>query len=253
MLQTYTPGDVSRAVHEKQAPVYDQLEQRRKYALTAEERNSIDKIYDDLGRSASYVVPTPGMNTEAFAPRNSMQSWVETLYVTIADGTAVTAASKTILVPDYTIPATYMYPGRLLKYMLWGRMSTVITTPGTWTHTLNWGGSGGVVMTTTTALAPDPTAASTNIAWYVEYWSVCRAIGVSGTAFTMGRQWHNDIDDGAAAIANLTAALNTHVFADAAAVATIDTSVAKAISPCITPNVATGSMTCHLAVLQAHS
>lgn len=96
----------------------------------------------------------------------------------------------------------------------------------------------------------DPTAASTNIAWYVEYFSVCRPVGTSGTAFTMGRQWHNDIDDGAAAIANLTAALNTQVFGDVPVVATIGTTIAKALSSCITPSVATGSMTCHIAILE---
>lgn len=190
--------------------------------------------------------------TYAAAPRASMQSWRETIYATIADGTAVTTpAVKTILVPDFTLPINYLYPGRVLKYTLYGRMSTVITTPGTWTHTLNWGGTGGTVLATSTALAPDPTAASTNIAWYVEYIMVCRSIGATGTAFTMGKQWHNDIDDGAAAVANLTAALNTHVFPDAAAAVTINTTTANALTPAITPSVTTGSMTCHLAILEA--
>lgn len=188
-------------------------------------------------------------------PRASMQAWRETLYVTVADGTAVTGAAKTILVPDFTLPASYMYVGRTLQYTLYGRLSTVITTPGTWTHTLNWGGSGGTVMASTGALAPDPTAAATNLAWYMTYVSVCRSVGTSGTAFTMGNGWMNDVDDGAAAVANLTAALNNQVlaFPDVPAAVTIDTTTAKAISPCITPSVASGSMTCHIGLLEALS
>src|SRR4029079_14537747 len=101
--------------------------------------------------------------------RASSQGWEECIYATIADGTAVTAAAETILVPDFTLPANYMYQGRALKYTLMGRTSTVITTPGTWTHRLRWGGVAGVAMAASGALVPDPTAASTIIAWWVEY------------------------------------------------------------------------------------
>lgn len=186
--------------------------------------------------------------------RGSMQAWRETLYCTVADGTAVTTpASITILVPDFTLPASYMYVGRCLEYTLYGRLSTVITTPGTWTHILKWGGSGGVTLASSGAWAPDPTASATNLAWWIKYMVVCRSVGTTGTAFTMGHGWHNDVDDGAAAVANLTAALNNQMlaFPDAAAAVSIDTTIAKAISPTITPSVTSGSMTCNLAILEA--
>lgn len=189
--------------------------------------------------------------TVSAAPRASMQSWREVLYGTTVDGVAVTAAAKTILVPDFTLPSNFLYVGRYMKYTLYGRMSTVITTPGTWTHTLNWGGVGGTVLASTAALAPDPTAASTNVAWYVEYLLQCKAVGTAGSVKVMGKQWHNDIDDGAAAVANLTAALNQHVFPDAPADVAINTTTANALTPAITPSVTTGSITAHMAILEA--
>src|SRR4051794_13936306 len=49
-------------------------------------------------------------------PRDRMgagvQSWQEVLESTIVDGTAVTAAAETIVVPDFTIPGNYFAPGR---------------------------------------------------------------------------------------------------------------------------------------------
>jgi hypothetical protein len=184
-----------------------------------------------------------------------MQTWRQTLYTTIADGTAVTAAAETVLVPDYTLPAGFLYPGALLKYTLFGRMSTAITTPGTWIWRLRWGGVGGTALATSGTIVPDPTAASTNIAWYVEFYMQCRSVGTAGTALTWGKMWQNDIDDGAAAVANLTTALNNQhaVFPDAAAAVSIDTTTAKALSPTITPSVATGTITCHHALLESLS
>jgi hypothetical protein len=183
--------------------------------------------------------------------RASLQSWQEAIYVTIADGTAVTAAAETILVPDITLPANYMYQGRALHYMLWGRTSSVITTPGTFTMRQRWGGAAGVSMAASGAYAPDPTAASTNIAWYCEYWTVCRSIGTSGTSFTMGRMSLGDYDDATAT--SLQGNLNMHQFPDVPATATIDTTIAKALSATIQPSLTTSSTTCHMAILTSMS
>lgn len=183
------------------------------------------------------------------APHASLQSWNETLYTVIADGTAVTAAARTILVPDFTLPANYLYPGRTLHYLVMGRTSSVITTPGTFVMSLMWGGSGGVVMAASGAYAPDPTAASTNIAFYVEYYSVCRSVGTSGTSFTMGRMSLGDYDDASAT--TIVGNLNMHQFPDVPATATVDTTIAKAISPCITPSLGTSTTTAHMAILTA--
>jgi hypothetical protein len=208
---------------------------------------SLDSIqrYLDLSRAAEGD-PTSGVLRQP--PRASMQSWRETLYTVIADGTAVTAAAATILVPDFTLPANYLYPGRTLKYTLFGRTSSVITTPGTFVMSLRLG-VGGTVMATSGAWAPDPTAASTNIAWWVEYYTVCRSVGSSGTCFTMGRMSLGDYDD--ATVTTIVGNLNMTQFPDVPATATVNTTIANAWSPCITPSLTTSSTTCHIAVLEA--
>lgn len=184
------------------------------------------------------------------APRASMQSWRECLYSTIADGTPVTTpAAATILVPDFTLPANFLYPGRTLKYTLFGKMSSVITTPGTFIHSLRWGGVGGTVLATSGAYAPDPTAASTNIAWMVQYYMVCRTVGSAGSAMTFGQMDLGDTDD--ATVATIKGNLDMECFPDANAAVSIDTTSAKALSPCVTPNVTTASVTAMLAILEA--
>jgi hypothetical protein len=232
----------------EQLEALDLIAQRREKCLTDEERERLDVIATNIEKG--WILRRDALEklTVSAAPSASMQSWRETLYCTIADGTAVTAAAKTALVPDFTLPANYLYPGRALKYTLWGRWSTVITTPGTWTLTLNWGGAAGTVLATSGAYAPDATAASTNIAWFVEYTMVCRSVGASGTAFTMGRMHLGDYSTTAATLATQQA---QEFFPDIPAAVTIDTTTAKAITPAITPSVTTGSMTAHIAILEA--
>ena len=124
-------------------------------------------------------------------PRASIQSWEETLYVTIASDTAVTAAAETAVTPGFVFPAGYLYPGRVIKITLWGMFSTVITTPGTWIFKLRAGvgGTTGTTLVTSGTYAPDPTAASTQLTTYVELTTVVRASGTAAATLTVGRMW----------------------------------------------------------------
>lgn len=210
---------------------------RRAAAARGPERHGLEAILADLEASRDHQGP--------FVPRGSLQSWRETLYSTVADGAAVTTAAEAILVPDYTLPAGYMNQGRTLKYTLHGRISSAITTPGTFTWKLRWGGVGGTQLVTTGALAPDSTAAATNVAWVCEFYMVCRSIGSSGTALSWGRMYFNDASATSTWLNNQMLA-----FPDANAAVTIDTTTAKALSPTITPSLATGSVTCHHALLE---
>jgi hypothetical protein len=215
-------------------------------AVLPEERDRLYAIAANLESGWNIRKDALESLTVSCAPNASMQSWRECLYSVIADGTAVTAAARTILVPDFTLPAYYLYPGRTLKYTLMGRMSSVITTPGTFVWSLMWGGAAGVVLAASAAVAPDPAAASSNVAWAVQFYVVCRSIGATGTAMTMGILQHNDMQATAAELNKLT-------ISDVPAVATIDTTTAKAISPTITPSLTTGSVQAHIAVLESIS
>ena len=235
--------------------LHDHLQQRRDQAISSPERDGIDRIVDDLGLSEQrqgYLFKDGGWHRDFSQPVASLQSWRETLYTTVADGGTVTAAAETIMVPDFSLPANYMYVGRTLKYSIFYRQSTAITTPGTITLRLRWGGVGGVSMGASGAFAPDPTAASTTIASMVEWWTVCRSVGTSGTSFTMGRADWNDIDD--ATVTTIQGNLNMIPLPTGTpGTATIDTTTAKALSPTYQESAATASMTAHMAILESLS
>lgn len=185
-----------------------------------------------------------------FGRRASGLGWEEVIYTPNADGTAVTASAETILVPDFSIPASYLTVGKILKYTVMGRQSTAITTPGTITHRLRWGGVAGVAVVTSGAFAPNPTAAATNLTWMIEYWMQCRSVGTSGTAMGFGRVEWSDYDD--ATTAALVGNLNMRMAPTSApAVATIDTTIDKLLSVTYKSSVTTGSVQAHVAMLEA--
>jgi hypothetical protein len=189
-----------------------------------------------------------------FGLRASVQGWVETLSSPTSDGTQIlNTVTETIMVPDFTLPANYMVQGRTLKYTLFFDTSTVITTPGTVTLKLRWGGVAGTTLATSGAYAPDPTAASTNQSGYVEWFLVARAApSASASSYTMGRCWLGDLDDASAT--SLQGNLNMHVIpASAPAAVNIATNAANAITPTCTFSVstATSQLTNHIAVLES--
>ena len=173
--------------------------------------------------------------------------------VLIADGVQVIASTaETVMCPDFTFAADYLEVGDALKYTLFFNTSTVITTPGTVTFRLRWGGVGGVSLAASGAYAPDPTAASTTVSGWIEWYMVCRSTGTAGTAFTMGRMNIVDFDDASAT--TIIGNLNMGVIpVSAPATAAIDTTIAKALSPTVQFSVttATTQLTNHLAFLES--
>jgi len=85
----------------------------------------------------------------------SLQSWQETLVSAQVDGTALnTSTSQTSIIPPaakYTLPANYFAIGKMLRITATGRVSSIVTTPGTFTFDLKFGT---VVVFTSGAIAP---------------------------------------------------------------------------------------------------
>lgn len=190
------------------------------------------------------------LESGAFEHRASGLGWEEVIYTPNADGTAITAAANAIIIPDFSIPASYMTVGKILKYTLMGRYSSAITTPGTVIHILKWGGVGGVAQVTSGAFAPDPTAAASNLTWMAEYWLQCRSVGVAGTAMGFGRIEWSDYDDASAA--TIVGNLNMRMApVSAPATAVMDTTIDKLLSATATLSVATGSLQTHVGILEA--
>lgn len=181
--------------------------------------------------------------------RAGMQGWEEVVYGITADGTAVTnTTTETIMVPNFIWPNAgpqALYVGKQIRIRLWGRVSTVVTTPGTETFRLRWGGVAGTILVASKAQRPKVTV-STNMAARVEFYGTCRAVGPTGSAFFMGKcDLSNTIGDAQAA--------QEETWPDAPAAVTIDTTAANALSPTIQFSVATAttSWTTHICHFEA--
>ena len=110
----------------------------------------------------------------------SLQRWQETLIVAQGDGTQLSnsavAASILPAQAKLTIPANYFGDiGKQLRINATGRLSNVVTTPGTLTLDLRLGGtvvfnSGAMQLSTT---------AHTNVPWWWQVMLTLRAVGSS--------------------------------------------------------------------------
>jgi hypothetical protein len=187
------------------------------------------------------------------------QSYYAPLVVDIADGTQVlNTTTETILFPDYTFAANdpLIRVGSAIRIQCYFDMSFVITSPGTVTMRVRWGGSGGTVLAATGAYAPDPTAALANRSGKLEALIVVRSIGTAGSMFCMGTWTLNDYDD--ATVTTLQGNLAMGAFGSAGAntpavVASLDTTTAKALSVTVQHSVATATTqtTGHLRIVES--
>lgn len=114
----------------------------------------------------------------------SFTSWVETYVASQVDGTALSnSTSATSIIPaaaKITFPPNFWLIGRSIRVRAMGRISTVVTTPGTMTFELKLGST---VVFSSGALALN-IVAKTNVTWELEVVLTCRAIG-SGTSTTL--------------------------------------------------------------------
>jgi hypothetical protein len=174
------------------------------------------------------------------------QAYYAPLVVDIADGTQIlNTTTETILFPDYQFGANdpLIQPGSYLVVEVDFDVSFVITTPGTLTMRIRWGGVGGTVLAATGAYAPDPTAALANRSGFLRAKITTRSIGAAGSMFCMGQWQMNDFDDASATTLQGNLAMGSFGSAGAntpAAVA-VDTTTAKALSVTAQFSVATAT------------
>lgn len=117
-----------------------------------------------------------------------MPSLVQSLISAQGDGSALSnSSSATSLLPGQaklTLPANYLdYIGRTLRVSAHGRLSNIVTTPGTLTLDLRLGATvvfnGGAMQLSTTA--------HTNVPWSWEVMLTVRALGASASLMGQGR------------------------------------------------------------------
>lgn len=112
-----------------------------------------------------------------------LQTWQETLTQSVTDGPTLTAAARASCIPTanrITLPPSYFYVGKALKFTMSGRISCVVTTPGTARFDFCLGSAGTTIVFDTAAFNLN-IVAKTNVPWRLEVDLVCRAVG-SGTA-----------------------------------------------------------------------
>lgn len=170
------------------------------------------------------------------------------------DGTQIlNSTTETIMIPDFTFAADYFEVGDAFKYTIMYDHSTVVTTPGTHTYRLRYGGVAGTSMVASGAFAPDPTSVATTLSEMIQYWFVCRSVGSSGSFFTMGNYNSGDFDDASATTLKGNLDMQMIPVSAPAAVSSLDTTAAKAISPTYqsSVNTATTQLTTHIALLES--
>lgn len=172
---------------------------------------------------------------------------VQVIASSYTDGPTLTGAAAASMVPTYvptTLPAGYWQIGRSWRITASGRISCVVTTPGTARFDLRLGG----VVAWDSLAIPLNTVAKTNVPWYLDVLLTCRAVGSGTSANLIGQGfWVSE--------AGLNVAVpstgpgpggNVLPYNTAPAVGTgFNSQSALTLDFFFTQTVATGSMTCH--------
>ena len=123
----------------------------------------------------------------------SQQTWNESLLVSSTDSTALTASiTPTSIIPAagvYTLPANFFYVSRKIRIFAHGRITNIVTTPGTLTLDVRLGA---VIAANGGAMALN-IVAKTNVPWTLIWDLTCKTIG-SGTSATLTHQglWRSE-------------------------------------------------------------
>lgn len=177
------------------------------------------------------------------------------LAVDLADGTSVSATtSETIICPDFTFSANdnRIYPGAAFNIRCWFDVSNVVTTPGTLTLRVRWGGVAGTVLASTGAISLDTTA-RTSFSGNLLADLVWRTIGSAGTAFCQGVVHLNDVPAGSAGAPQGIYSMGSAGANAPAVVSSLDTTSSKALSVTaqFSVNTAGTQLTNHIRILSS--
>lgn len=131
-----------------------------------------------------------------------MPGFQSTLVNAQSDGTAVTGTAEGSLLPAVSkilIPSGYIDRiGKRFSILASGRISNIVTTPGTLTLKFKLGPTANIAVCTSSAFQLNAVA-KTNVGWYLKLDMVVRAIGASTSAniFAMGT-WETEANVGSA-------------------------------------------------------
>lgn len=182
----------------------------------------------------------------------SNYQWTEILVTAAVDGPTLTAAAAASCIPTQSkttlAPNFFREIGKMIRIVAQGRISCVVTTPGTARFDVRFGST---VVFDTGALNLN-TVAKTTVPWWLEIELACRAVGNSTSANLMGfARFQSEAVVGAAAN---SAGGNGSLLAPVGAPAVgggFDSTASQAVDMFFTQTVATGSLTLHQYRLEA--
>jgi hypothetical protein len=125
-----------------------------------------------------------------------MPGYQTTLVEAQGDGTAVTGTAEGSLLPGQakiSIPSGYLFrPGKRLHCVATGRISNIVTTPGTLTMRFKLGPTANIAVSQSAAWQLNAVA-KTNVAWVLDMTMTVRTIGSGTTATIFGNgQWTSE-------------------------------------------------------------
>ena len=177
----------------------------------------------------------------------SLQTWQETLITSQVDGTPLTAAAAATALPaaaKYTLPANFFSIGKQLIIKGAGRLSTAVTTPGTWRFDVRFGAT--VVFDTLAGAFNAATNAYTNVGFEFEFILTCRAIGAAANLMQGGWFSAPNVKGGADVAMPIGGVMAMVPWNSAPAVGNnFDSTTSQVIDLFWTQTAATGSMTLH--------
>lgn len=182
----------------------------------------------------------------------SKQSWQEVLVASQVDGTTLTAAAAATCIPaaaKITLPNNYFEIGKVIRITMHGRISCVVTTPGTARFDVRLGG---IVVFDSLAMNLN-IVAKTNVPWWLEVLLTCRAIGNSTNSNLMGVSRFTS--EAVIASPLSTVGGNGTILGPVASAPAVgggfDNTAANALDVFFTQTVATGSLTVHQYVVES--
>lgn len=114
------------------------------------------------------------------------QRWTQPLEpIEIADGGTNTTGAEALMFPDKTIPGGFFTEDRWLTGRARFRFSNAVTTPGSITFRLRWGGLTGTILAQSSAIALNIVVQNA-IMGCVNFDIHCRARGATGSLLAMG-------------------------------------------------------------------
>jgi len=178
------------------------------------------------------------------------------LAIAVGDGPTLTAAAAATALPitaKFTFPPNSIITGSMLRVWASGRISCVVTTPGTARFDIRLGGT---VVYDSGALNLNVVAKVT-LPWTFEGVLTCRAVGSAGNFMGIGRFQSEAVVGSAVATAggngDLLSAVSGGPLTAPAVGGAIDLTAANAFDFFFTQTVATGSFTIHQFLLESAS